>query len=68
MIPLFGQMIDKDMMKKIFADRFQETVLRLKVRIKGAPPDVCLIDDLLHRDLFITLFRDQFFKCHSLNL
>ena len=49
------EILGENMLENLSAQRAQQVVLCFKVRIKGAPPDVRLVDDLLHSDIAVGL-------------
>ena len=49
-----------DVAEQLLAQRFQEIVLRLEVRVKGCASDVGDVDDLLNSDLVVALLCCKF--------
>ena len=46
-----------DVAEKLLAQSLEEIVLRLEVRVESRASDVGAVDDFLHRDLVVALFR-----------
>ena len=46
-----------DVAEKLLTKSLEKIVLRLEVRVEGRASDIGAVDDLLHRDLVLALFR-----------
>ena len=49
--------------KHVLAHRAQEHILRLEMRVKGAAPNIRGINDILDRNVFISLACEKLLKC-----
>ena len=59
---LFSQVFGKNMLEYIRAERCQQIVFRLEMRIKGRPADIRPVDDILYRDPGIGLLLEEIGK------